>query len=117
MTLDFPSGFVLQSFSSYGAREEKYCKLMFEKATVEVPNAYAYGGVKLIVHRSDGDGKTAQTIDLGAVDQFQAEIEHFADCLRTSQTPRTGPDQGIRDHHIMETIYRAAAEGRAVHIG
>jgi len=116
MTLDFPSGFTLQSFSSYGAREEKYFKLMFEKATVDVPNGYAYAGVELVVSRSDQSGVTKETIQLGASNQFQAEIEHFADCLRHGHDPRTGPEQGVRDHKIMEAIYRAAAQGRAVEI-
>ncbi|WEK04362.1 MAG: Gfo/Idh/MocA family oxidoreductase [Candidatus Devosia phytovorans] len=116
LTLEFPSGFVLQSFSSYGAREEKFFKLMFEKATITVTNAYAYGGVAMTISRSDGQGISDEALELGAIDQFEAEIDHFAQCLQTGTRPRTGPDQGIRDHKIMEAAYRAAAERRILAI-
>jgi len=112
--LQFPSGFVAQSFNSYGAHEDKYLKLMFEDATVEVLNAYAYRGVTMIVSRSQGEGKSRETIELGAESQFKLEIEHFADCIRRGETPRTGPEAAIRDHRIMDTLYRSAAEGRAL---
>lgn len=40
----FASGTIANCITSFGAREDKYQRLLFEKATVDMPNAYAYVG-------------------------------------------------------------------------
>ena len=107
--LRFPSGLVAQCMSSYGAREDKWQRLQMETATLEMPNAYDYQG--------QGDHKANNEVVLPRKNQFTAEIDHFAQCLRSGQAPRTPGEEGVRDHVIMEAIYRSAATGQPVKLG
>jgi len=115
--LRFPSGLVAQCVSSYGAREDKWQRLQMEKATLDMPNAYDYRGQRLIIGQRQGDDKANNEVVLPPKNQFTAEIDHFAQCLRTGQAPRTPGEEGVRDHVIMEAIYRSAASGQVVKLG
>ena len=115
--LRFPSGLVAQCMSSYGAREDKWQRLQMETATLEMPNAYDYQGQRLIIGQRQGDHKANNEVVLPRKNQFTAEIDHFAQCLRSGQTPRTPGEEGVRDHVIMEAIYRSAATGQPVKLG
>jgi predicted dehydrogenase len=44
----------------------------------------------------------------GQYDQFTAEADHFAACIRNNTTPDTAGDEGLADMLAMEAIYRAA---------
>ncbi|HSU21079.1 Gfo/Idh/MocA family oxidoreductase (plasmid) [Comamonadaceae bacterium OTU4NAUVB1] len=115
--LRFPSGLVAQCLASYGAREDKWQRLQMEKATLDMPNAYDYQGQRLLVGQRQGDAKAIEEVILPRKNQFTAEIDHFAQCLRTGQAPRTPGEEGVRDHVIMEAIYRSAASGQPVRLG
>jgi predicted dehydrogenase len=113
-TLRFPSGFIANSFTSYGAREDKHQRLLFAQATVDMPNAYAYTGQRLVVGRRAGSDTVQEEVVLKATNQFAAEIDHFAECVRKNQRPRTPGEEGVQDHVVMDAIYRSAATGRPV---
>lgn len=46
--------------------------------------------------------------------QFGAEMDHMAECVRSGRAPATPGEEGLKDQRIMEAIYRSAAEGRPV---
>ncbi|MEH3086109.1 MAG: Gfo/Idh/MocA family oxidoreductase [Xylophilus ampelinus] len=113
-TLRFPSGFIANSFTSYGAREDKHQRLLFAEATVDMPNAYAYAGQRLVVGRREGRDTVEQELVLKKVNQFAAEMDHFAECILEQRRPRTPGEEGLQDQLVMEAIYRSAATGRPV---
>lgn len=115
--LRFPSGLVAQCMASYGAREDKWQRLQMEKATLDMPNAYDYQGQRLFVGQRQGEDKANNEVILPRKNQFTAEIDHFAQCVRSGQTPRTPGEEGVRDQVIMEAIYRSAASGQPVKLG
>jgi predicted dehydrogenase len=115
--LRFPSGLVAQCMASYGAREDKWQRLQLEKATLDMPNAYDYEGQRLFIGQRRGDDKANNEVILPRKNQFAAEIDHFAQCLRAGTAPRTPGEEGVRDQVIMEAIYRSAASGQAVRLG
>ena len=43
-------------------------------------------------------------------------MDHFAECIRANQTPRTPGEGDMQDVAIMEAIYRAAATGQPVQL-
>lgn len=99
--LRFPSGLVAQCMASYGAREDKWQKLQLESATLDMPNAYEYEGQRLFVGRRRDADKTQEEIVLSRKNQFAAEIDHFAECVRKNLKPRTPGEEGLRDQLIM----------------
>jgi predicted dehydrogenase len=48
--------------------------------------------------------------------QFAAEIDHMADCVRTGRTPYTPGEEGVQDQMLMEAIYESARTGRPVRL-
>ena len=100
-TLAFPSGFMANCLSSYGARDDKYQRLNLETASIDMPNAYLYRGQQMVVTGRQGDAIARTTLVLTPRNQFAAEIDHMAECVRTGRKPRTprrGRRAGPRDH-------------------
>ncbi|CAO4167540.1 Gfo/Idh/MocA family protein [Methylorubrum populi] len=112
--LRFPSNFIAQCFTSYGARDDKHQRLNFEKAVVDMPNAYLYRGQRLIVTSREGDATSLDERVLKARNQFAAEIDHLADCILQDRKPRTPGEEGVQDHVLMEAIYESARTGMPV---
>ncbi|TCM58135.1 putative dehydrogenase [Rhizobium sp. PP-F2F-G48] len=115
-TLRFPSHTIVNCLTSYGARDDKHQRLNFERASVDMPNAYKYKGQSLTVIEREGDQTVQKTIDLSANNQFAAEIDHLADCILHDRKPRTPGEEGVQDHVLMEAIYRSAATGAPVRL-
>ncbi|KQT51038.1 oxidoreductase [Aureimonas sp. Leaf454] len=112
--LRFPSGFIAQCLTSYGARDDKHQRLNFERASVDMPNAYSYTGQRLTIAERDGDATAETAVKLEANNQFAAEIDHMATCILDDRTPRTPGEEGVQDHRLMEAIYRSAETGAPV---
>lgn len=115
-TLRFPSGTIANCLTSYGARDDKHQRLNFASAVADMPNAYLYKGQQLVVTQRDGDATSEARLTLDAGDQFAAEIDHMATCIIEGKTPRTPGEEGLRDHVLMEAIYRAAATSMTIKI-
>jgi len=113
-TLRFPSGLVAQCLCSYGAREDKWQRLELETASIDMPSAYEYQGQRLLIGQRQGDNKGQTELTLPPKNQFAAEMDHFAECVTQNRKPRTPGEEGLRDHVLMEAIYRSAATGQAV---
>lgn len=113
-TLRFPSGFVANCLTSYGARDDKHQRLNFADGTIDMPNAYSYTGQQLSVTRLE-EGKTAKTeLVIPETNQFAAELDHMAGCVRENRRPHTPGEEGVQDQLLMEAIYQSARTGRPV---
>ncbi len=113
-TMRFPSNFLAQCLTSYGARDDKSQKLNFATATVDMPGAYRYRGQQMYVARNVGDEDQRQQVNVTPKNQFAAEIDHMAECVLTDRRPRTPGEEGLQDHVVMEAIYESARTGRPV---
>ena len=115
-TLRFPSDFIANCFTSYGARDDKHQRLNFATATVDMPNAYKYEGQSLTLVQRQGDDTGKMELVLNAPNQFSEEIDHMATCVRDDRKPRTPGEEGVQDHRLMEAIYRSARSGEVVRL-
>ncbi|QYE33171.1 Gfo/Idh/MocA family oxidoreductase (plasmid) [Polymorphobacter sp. PAMC 29334] len=113
-TLRFPSGVIANCLTSYGTHRLQRLKLMGTSAWLEMENAFAYEGQRLrVAQLVDGKEHNAE-LTIPAQNQFALEIDHFAQCIRSSRTPRTPGEEGLQDQVIIEAIYASAREGRPV---
>jgi len=48
------------------------------------------------------------------IDQFAAEMDDFAACVRDGKPTRVPGEEGLRDVRIIDALYRSAATGRDV---
>lgn len=113
-TLRFPSGTIANCLSSYSTHRLSRLKLMGADAWAEMENAFDYQGQTLRVSRlDDGVNQVAERM-IPRKNQFALELDHIATCVRQNLTPRTPGEEGLQDQVVMEAIYQAAREGRAV---
>jgi predicted dehydrogenase len=111
-TLRFPSGFLAQAQSSYGAYQEKSLRLSGERGGLFMQDAFAYQGQRLQVFRREGEHGMEQMPQIHPRNQFALEIDHMARCVREKRRPHTPGEEGLRDQVIMEAIARSAASNR-----
>ena len=113
-TMRFPSEFLAQCLTSYGARDDKAQVLNFARATVQMPGAYRYRGQQMYVAQNAGGMDERQQVNIPPKNQFAEEIDHMADCILADCRPRTPGEEGLQDHVVMEAIYESARTGRPV---
>ncbi|RAI58462.1 Gfo/Idh/MocA family protein [Roseicella frigidaeris] len=111
-TLRFASGFLAQAQSSYGAYQEKSCRLAGERGSLLLEDAFAYRGQRLRLFRREGESGIDQRVQIQPRNQFALELDHMARCVREARRPHTPGEEGLRDQQIMEAIGRSALHGR-----
>ncbi len=109
-TMRFPSGLLAQCSTSYVYQSAKRLHLLGTKGTIEMNPATDYYERTLTV--TTEEGKTTHKVAYR--NQFAEEMDHFAACVRSGDTPRTPGAEGLRDVRLMQAIYRAARTGRTV---
>lgn len=68
-------------------------------------------GARLFVQRREEDVRRERPVD--RIDGVRANLEHFAECVRTGAAPETGGPEGLAVVQVMEAITRSAASGGA----
>ena len=114
--LRFPSGLIATCHTSYDAREDKHQRIQLNRATIDMPNAYAYEGQRLIIGERHGNDSGNTELALAPVNQFAAEIDHMAGCIIDGKTPDTPGEEGVTDHVLMDAIYESARTGKTVKV-
>jgi predicted dehydrogenase len=116
-TLRFPSGAIAQCLTSYGVHESRRLMVHSAGADIDLENAFAYEGQRLIVSHKEGKQESRDNRVLSQKNQFALEIDHFARCVQENRRPRTPGEEGLQDHVLMEAIYEAARSGAPVKVG
>ena len=91
------------------ARRETFLAAGTE-ATLELPRAYLPGTSDTIVRVRKNYSDVSEQIIAG-VDEYRLMVEHFADCVRTGQPPRYGPQEAACNMNVIEALYRSARSG------
>jgi predicted dehydrogenase len=105
-TLSFPSGLVASCVSTYAAHVSRV-DVATDAGHFGLEPALYYHGIKGF--RSDG-----KPFAFPDVDQFGAEMDDFAACVRDGKPTRVPGEEGLRDVRIIDALYRSAATGRDV---
>jgi predicted dehydrogenase len=105
-TLTFPSGIVASGISSYAIHLSRFAVATEGGRFGLEPGLYYHG-----IHGFRSDDKPFVFPD---IDQFAAEMDDFAACVRDGKPTRVPGEEGLRDVRIMEALYRAAETGRDV---
>jgi predicted dehydrogenase len=111
--LDFASGLIVQGTTSYSAGFSSFLHVHGEKGWAEMAPAFAFEEERRMSGKIAGKWFAKK---YEPVDEFAMELDYFARCVRENEKPKPDGVQGLRDMIIMEAIYRAAREGRAVKI-
>ncbi len=64
-----------------------------------------------LTYEVDGQ-KRVETFD--PIDQYRLEVEHFAQCVDTGESPRTDGTEAIANMRVIDALYESAASGAPV---
>ena len=110
-TLRFPGGARAMCRTAYNANLGTSLRVIGERGSINLTPAFMYAGNMMSIAR---DGKPVEWRAGRAIDTFAAEMDDFSRCVAENQPSRTPGEEGLRDMLVIEALYRAAAEGRAV---
>ena len=110
----FPSGLIASCQTAYGAYTNKYFRFSAENGWFGMDPAYKYNGNKLMVASADGNVENRATPAIAEVNQFAAEMDHMADCVRNKKAPMSPGEEGLQDHRIMDALYESARSRKPV---
>ena len=105
-SLAFPSGVVASCVSTYAAHVSRV-DVATDGGRFGLEPALYYHGIKGF--RSDG-----KPFAFPDIDQFAAEMDDFAACVRDGKPTRVPGEEGLRDVRIIDALYRSAATGRDI---
>jgi len=111
--LKFPGGLFLQASSSFTAAKASFVQIHGEKGWAALDPAYAYNEERRFFGKVGGKWFER---NFKIVDEFSLELDHLAACIRADRDPLPDGNAGLRDAMIMEAIYEATKQGRAVAI-
>lgn len=105
----FPSGILFNGGSSYGEQGPAFLQIDGSKGQIHIEPAFYYGDVTYSYRGNTTRGEVSGGKPVtGQYDQFTAEADHFAACIRNNTTPDTPGEEGLADLLAIEAIYRAA---------
>jgi predicted dehydrogenase len=105
-SMKFPSGIVASCATTYGANMAGYFRVYGSQGWLEVDQAFVYEGLRL-----RGNVSRNQIDELNPSrdpSQFQAEAEHFSNCVINNQQPQSPGEEGLRDMQYITRIYKSA---------
>jgi len=76
------------------------------KGWLEVDQAFFYDGLRL---RADFEGKQLDELNPAKdPSHFQAEADHFSNCVQHNLEPQSPGEEGLRDMRYITEIYKSA---------
>jgi predicted dehydrogenase len=105
-TMKFPSGIVASCTTTYGGDMAGYFRVHGAKGWLQVDQAFVYEGLHL---RAEYAGtKLDEPNPAHDPSHFQAEADHFSNCLQRGEEPKSPGEEGLRDLRYITEIYRSA---------
>src|SRR5207248_4776376 len=106
----FPGGALAHCATSYGSSLGGRYRVSTQNAFVNMDPSFSYHGLRLtIVNKGQ-----AQAVDLPDIDQFAAEMDHFAECVTGDKQPLTPGEEGLADVKILRKLYESAETGKVL---
>ena len=82
---------------------------------IDVPKAFTGGSKGATVTVTSGNESQTDTFD--DLNQYQAEVEHFSDCILNGREPMLSPEDAKKNTAVIVALKRAAQEEKAVPVG
>jgi glucose-fructose oxidoreductase len=97
--------------SSYSSNHNHY-RVTGRKGWVELEPATNYEGQEMWTRL---EGKREQVVlPKPAKNQFVRQLDHLPECIMSGREPIVSGEEGLRDMRLIEAIYSAAREHRAI---
>ncbi len=104
--LDFGEGQFGMIDCSFELPTRQMVEIIGEAGTVTIPVPFTPGNIEAVILLIKNGALTEQNFD--RVDQYQLEVEHFANCIHTGQEPSFRLSETLENMATIEAIYQAA---------
>ena len=109
--LRFPRNRLASFTASFGAEDTAGYEVVGTKGRLRAIQAYDYS--EPVVLELTCENRTRRKT-YGLRDQFGPEVVYFSDCIQRDREPEPGGIEGLRDVHIIRSLYESAHSGVAV---
>ncbi|HEY7849778.1 MAG TPA: Gfo/Idh/MocA family oxidoreductase, partial [Ktedonobacterales bacterium] len=106
VALDFGEGRRAVIDSSFELPWRQFAEIIGEQGRISVPFPFTPGRVETAVRVDVGNEAWERRFP--AVDQYQLEVEHFANCIERGETPAITRADSLAQAEAIELIYTAA---------
>ena len=104
--LDFGEGRFGMMDCSFELPTRQMVEIIGEAGTLTIPVPFTPGNIEAVILIIKNGELTEQKFD--RVDQYQLEVEHFGNCIRTGQEPSFRLGETLENMATIEAIYQAA---------
>ena len=104
--LDFGEGRFGMIDCSFELPTRQMVEIVGESGTITIPVPFTPGSIEAVILLIKNGALTEQNFD--RVDQYQLEVEHFANCIQTGQEPSFRLSETLENMATIEAIYQAA---------
>jgi predicted dehydrogenase len=105
--MEFPSGAVSNSTTTYASSVEHLC-VSAENGWIELRPAFSYGPIA---------GKTSNgPLNFPHVNHQALQMDDFASCILDGRETSVGGEEGLKDLKVIEAIYKAIETGNKVKV-
>jgi predicted dehydrogenase len=108
--LRFPSGVLASVTSSYSIQGVRHYRVIGDEGWLDLDPATDQNHHVSITANSLG--RTQNAISEG--NEFAAELDHIAECVKENKTPKTPGEEGLKDVRIIMAAYQSAIEKRPI---
>lgn len=109
--LKFPKNRLASFTASFGAEDTAGYEVIGTKGKLRAVQAYDYS--EPVILELTVEGKTRRKT-YGVRDQFGPEVIYFSNCILQGREPEPSGAEGLRDVHIVRSLYESAETGMAV---
>lgn len=110
LILEHENGAISNLTASYASASEYYMMNIYGK---EMSAYYdLFGGLRYLKRHED----KAHAVTVDKVDDIRAELDEFAECVRTGKAPETDGHWAARNLAVIKAGVRSAKEGRLVEV-
>jgi predicted dehydrogenase len=111
--LKFTGSLYLQGSSSFTAAKASFLQVHGEKGWAALDPAYAYNEERRFFGKIAGQWFEKK---FKPIDEFSLEMDYFSECIRKDREPKPDGFTGLCDVAVIEAIYEASRQNRAVAI-
>ncbi|MFC3476869.1 Gfo/Idh/MocA family protein [Halobacterium litoreum] len=105
-TLEFADGATATVEASFETRNHQTYRVEGTDGWLEAERAYNPGDGETVLRWGTGEKTVEETFD--PTDAYRLEVEHFADCVASGESPRTDGEEAVANMRAIDALYDAA---------
>ncbi|WP_128477001.1 Gfo/Idh/MocA family protein [Halorussus pelagicus] len=111
--LEYEDGRTAEVSCGFETADAQYYRVEAEDGWLEAREAFVPRGDEGVEIEYEVDGRHAvETFE--PTDQYRLEVERFAECVESGDSPRTDADEAVENMAVIDALYESAERGESV---